>query len=99
MEYGLLLLITAVVSGGALGAIVRAWSMSSRLYSLEDRVMILEGVTQREVKIRASESRWRKPSKDEDFIEKVFANQKESKAKAKAWWVEAAEKHPRVASE
>lgn len=57
MDYALILLIVACVAVGAVAAVVRTWSLHARLYSLEDRVSVNEGITTREVKIRAADSR------------------------------------------
>lgn len=93
MELGLLLISAAVIAGGFLGAIVRAWSLSSRLYSAEDRLALLEGIQQREVKIRATDARWRKPHKDEALVEAALAAPPPKQHKL--WWQDAAEKLPR----
>lgn len=67
MEIVTWLLIAGVISGGVAGALLRTWALHSRTYSLETRVAMLEGITTREVKARAANERWRKPSRDEDL--------------------------------
>lgn len=84
MEYGMSLLISSVVAGGVLGALVRAWSILARLYSLESRLGIVESGLLREQKVRASEARWRKVSKDEEAIEAAMKNPEP--AKPTFWW-------------
>lgn len=84
MEIGLLVLISAVVGGGGLGAIARAWSFHSRLYSLEDRLSLAEGILNREVKTRAAQERWKKPSKDEELV--ALALKEEKKPAPAFWW-------------
>jgi len=85
MEYAFVLLLVASAAVGVVTAFVRTWSIHSRTYSLEDRVNVLEGVQNREVKIRAAETRWKKPSADEALISAALANPVPTKSKA-AWW-------------
>lgn len=86
MEYLYLLVIASVISGGVLGALVRAWSLMSRLYSLEDRVGVLEGVTTREVKIRAAQSRGQKSTADEQTFKDLRALGGQPAGRKKNWW-------------
>lgn len=65
MEYAVLLTIVGAVAVGVVAAVARTWSLHSRLYSLEDRLAVLESVQQREVKIRASAERWNKPKAED----------------------------------
>jgi hypothetical protein len=69
MDYGFILLLVSCVAVGVVSAIVRTWSIHSRTYSLEDRLSVLEGIQSREVKIRASDARWKKPSVDEQLVQ------------------------------
>lgn len=68
MDLALVVLIAAALGGGVIGALVRAWSIHSRLYALEDRLLVVEGVSQREVKIRAATERWKKSDKDDALL-------------------------------
>lgn len=86
MEYGLLLLIALALGGGVLGAVLRGWSILSRLYSLEDRISIVEGNLTREVKIRAGVERWRRPKGDELAVEAALQNPAPQKAPS-PWWM------------
>ncbi len=87
MEYGYLLVIASVIAGGVVGALVRSWSIMSRLYSLEDRVGVLEGVTTREVKIRAAQSRGQKTSVDDQTLKDLQAlGGQHVGMKKKNWW-------------
>jgi len=86
MEYALSLVIIAAVAAGIAGALARTWTLHSRLYSLEDRVSVLEGVTNREVKIRAANSRWKPPTKDELTIEAALAAKASQELRPKNWW-------------
>ena len=87
MEYGLLVVISAVIAGGVVGAMLRMWSVASRLYSLENRVNLVEGITTREVKIRASAERWKKPTADEAELASRLLHPQEPKATSShAWW-------------
>jgi len=68
MEIAYFLLISAMVAAGVVGAVARTWTIHSRLYSLEDRVGLIEGIVQREVKVRAAQERWKRPAKDEERL-------------------------------
>lgn len=84
MDYAVLLLLVSAAAVGIVSAVARTWSLHSRLYSLEDRVSVLEGVTQREVKIRAAEGRWKKPSIEEEAIKAALANP--GQPQPVKWW-------------
>jgi len=85
LEFATFLLLASACAVGVAAAVARTWSLHSRLYSLEDRVSVLEGVTQREVKIRAAETRLRKPSKDEELLVAKLAAT-EAVTTKKNWW-------------
>lgn len=68
MDYAILLLVVGCIAVGVAAAVVRTWSLHARTYSLEDRVACLEGVTTREVKIRAAQARYAKPDKDAELL-------------------------------
>lgn len=85
-EFGVLLLIASVIAGGILGAVARAWSLHARLYSLQDRLNVLEGVQNREVKIRAAGERFKRPSKEEAAIEAALLHAPGPPAKEVPWW-------------
>jgi hypothetical protein len=85
MDAAFFLLLAASVSVGVVSAVVTTWSLRARLFSLEDRTTILEGVTQREVKIRAAAERWGgKRSKDEEKV--IEALQQPQQAQPYQWW-------------
>lgn len=85
MELGLWLLIACVVAGGVAGALLRTWSILSRVYSLETRTAVLEGISAREVKIRAANDRWKRPSKDEEVLVAALATPPPPERKV-PWW-------------
>lgn len=93
MDIAFLALIAAVVAAGVLSAAVRAWSILSRLYSLEDRVNIVEGTLQREVKTRAAGVRWSKRDAEQAILEAALENPKPQSALP--WWAAAAKQFPR----
>lgn len=68
MEIAVYLIIAACVGAAVAGALARTWSLHSRLYSLEDRCGVLEGTVNREVKIRAAQDRWSKPTKNDTLF-------------------------------
>jgi hypothetical protein len=84
MELGIVLLITCIVAGGIAGALLRTWSIHSRLYSLSDRLNIVEGILQREVKTRAATERWKRPSRDEEAVSAALLNP--PPAQHVPWW-------------
>jgi len=81
-----ILLVASCVAVAAVAAVARTWSLHSRLYSLEDRMAVVEGVTQREVKIRAAQARINKPNKDEELASALLAPQAQAPAKKMNWW-------------
>lgn len=85
MEIATLLLISGSVAVGVVAAVVRTWSLHRRAYSLEDRMAVVEGILQREVKTRAAQERWRKPDKDQELLE-TMRNQKVQPTRQLNWW-------------
>lgn len=86
MDLALLVTIACVVAGAASGGVLRTWSMHRRMYSLEDRMIVLEGVTQREVKIRAAGERWKKPATDDAALVALMTPKEPQKPKG-PWWM------------
>lgn len=82
MEYALWVLILGSVAVGVAGAVARTWSLHSRLYSLEDRVAVVEGNLNREVKARAGRERWQSPKKDDALLAALSAKPEP----VKPWW-------------
>jgi hypothetical protein len=82
--FALILLLTCCMAAGVVGGVVHTWSLRARTYSLEDRVAIVEGTLSREVKTRAGQERWRKPTKDEEAVALALANPPQPQAKN--WW-------------
>jgi len=80
-----ILLIVACVAAGVTGAVLRTWALHSRLYSVEDRIAVLEGVTQREVKIRAGQARQARPDKDVALLQALQTTPGPIERKAN-WW-------------
>lgn len=86
MELGLIVVIAAVIAGGVLGAVVRGWSISSRLFSLEDRLETLERAHLREVKSRVSQERWGRKTKEELAVEAALQNPAHQAPVKTPWW-------------
>jgi len=84
LEIALFLLSLSGIAAGVAGAFLRTWSIHSRLYSLEDRTSVVEGIQQREVKIRAAEAKFRRPTAMEESIE-AHLTQK-APPKKEPWW-------------
>lgn len=82
MDIGILLLISGCVAVGVVAAVLKTWMLHRRTYSLEDRMALLEGILQREVKTRAAQARWQKPDKDEALLAAMQAQP----ARPRNWW-------------
>jgi len=87
MEVATILLVLACIAVGVVSAVVTTWSLRARLYSLEDRVGIIEGVTQREVKIRAAQSRSPKSTSDNIALEQLKLLGNQPAAYQGPWWM------------
>jgi hypothetical protein len=86
MEYALILLFVAAIAVGVVSAVVKTWSFHTRLYSLEDRLTVVEGVQQREVKVRAATERWKKEPKDDAAIEAALLAPAPAKQRKLNYW-------------
>jgi outer membrane biogenesis lipoprotein LolB len=84
METATILLLVGCVAVGVVSAVLRTWSLHSRTYSLEDRIAIVEGTLQREVKTRAAQERWKKPDKTEALAVELLG--KPIPTKQLNWW-------------
>lgn len=84
MEYGILLAAACVVGGGVLGAVIRAWSISTSLKDIEFRCTLIEGILQREVKTRAANTRWSKPDPNEELVKAALTIK--GNTKTVPWW-------------
>ena len=74
IEFATILLIVSCIAAGVTASIVTTWTLRASLYSLDTRVSIVEGTLTREVKARAGQERWRKPTKDEELVAAALAN-------------------------
>lgn len=83
MEYALLLTILGAVAVGTTSAVVTTWRLRVTLLELSDRVNVLEGITNREVKVRAAAERWKKPDKDLELLQAMAQQVPGTK---KNWW-------------
>lgn len=87
--YGaLLLLIACVIGGGVAGALLRTWDIHRRTYTLEVLMGEMQGIVQREVKIRAGTARQAAPKIDREVQEMVRAagNTPATQAVPLQWW-------------
>lgn len=84
MDYAIILLILSCVAVGVAGAVARTWGLHRRLYALEDRCTLLEGIQQREVKVRAAATRWQKTDQSEAMLKELVAAQPASRKLN--WW-------------
>lgn len=83
MEYAILLTILGAMAVGVTSAVVTTWRLRVTLLELSDRVNVLEGITNREVKVRAAAARWAKPDKD---VELLQAMTQQAPVHKKNWW-------------
>jgi hypothetical protein len=81
MDYALIMVFVACIAVGVVSAVAKTWAFHTRLYSLEDTVNVMQGNLQREVKIRAAQERWKKPSLDETLITSALENPPAPKSK------------------
>lgn len=83
-----LLLIACVLGGGVTGALLRTWDIHRRLYSLEVQLGETQGIVQREVKIRAGQTKSTVSKVDRDAAELLRAAQPAQPAQAPPmqWW-------------
>lgn len=93
MDYAILVMISVAIGAGVFGAIARGWSLSSRLYSLDDRMSLVETNLLREVRARAAGARWTKRDEQEDLIQQALLDQ--PKQQPLMWWQKAAQSLPR----
>ena len=82
VEYAVLLLIASCVAVGVVSAVVTTWSLKARLYSLEERLELVEGGLIRETKARAGAERWKKPDKDLELVKSLQA----APTVKRNWW-------------
>jgi len=87
MEVATILLVLASIAVGVVSAVITTWSLRARLYSLEDRTSILEGVTQREVKIRAAQSRPSSLARDEVALRQLSELVQKPAEYRGPWWL------------
>lgn len=83
--FALILLIGGCIAAGVCAAVVHTWSLRASLYDLQDRLAIVEGALQREVKARAGQERWKKPDKDKELIGELV-NSPQAPARKLNWW-------------
>ena len=82
MDFAFLLVLVGSVALAVVTVVVRTWSLHQRIYSLEDRVGVVEGVQTREVKIRAAQSRTPKAHSDELLLAQLQTNP----TRKRNWW-------------
>lgn len=82
MDFAFIAILVGSVALSVVTVVVRTWSLHQRLYSLEDRVGVIEGVQTREVKIRAAQSRTPKIQADEALL----AQLQSQPIRRKNWW-------------
>lgn len=85
-NYAFFLLIALFLAVGVTGAVARTWSLHRRVYSLEDRLEVIEGVQTREVKIRAAQSRPPKREADDALVAQLAALPKGAGGRKLNWW-------------
>ena len=86
LDYAVVLLVAMALAVGVTGAVVRTWSLHRRVYSLEDRLEVIEGVQTREVKIRAAQSRPPKRDMDDALMQQLAALPQGAGTRKQNWW-------------
>jgi len=91
MDTAIIVLIAAVIGGGTLGAVLRAWNLSTRVHGLEVAVEKLQGQVTSTVKSMAAKERWgTKPRAVTEAEELLAAAGKATAPKTAAppmmWW-------------
>lgn len=84
-SFAVTLLIVSSVAAGVTSAVVTTWSLRARAFSIEDRLAVVEGTLQREVKTRAGQERWKKSNKDEELARELLANKNPAPVQ-RNWW-------------
>jgi len=85
--FAVFLLVAGGVAAGVVAAVVHTWSLRASTYSLDSRLSVVEGNLLREVKARAGQERWKKPTTDEILVSAALAT-KPPPARKKAWWLD-----------
>ena len=85
MDFAVLLLFLTAIAVGVVSAVVKTWTLRATLLELQDRVSVLEGVTTREVKIRASNSRKNMVNESDRLMEEL-KKPVEVKPVRNNWW-------------
>lgn len=99
LETSVVVLIAAVIGGGVLGAVIRAWSIQASLASFQSRLQVAETNVEdlranllTEIKRRAGEARQaqrRTKDQDQQELAKMLEDQKGAPAgpgAQEAWW-------------
>jgi len=84
-----MLIVSSVIAGGVLGAVLRAWSLSTRIHSLEVAVGALQGQVTRYVKTVAALERWGGKSRAVAEAQELLEAKKDQMplvTEPKAWW-------------
>jgi len=84
--FALFLLLASCIAAGVVAAVVHTWSLRALLYSIDTRLVVVEGLLQREVKARAGQERWKKPAKDEELVKELLKQTVQPPAYKGPWW-------------
>jgi hypothetical protein len=79
------LLIVACIAVGVTSAVVCTWRLRLTLLELSDAVIVLQGIQNREVKVRAGQERWKKPDKDHALAQDLLM-QGQPVQRPLNWW-------------
>lgn len=85
--FAIFLLFLCCLAAGVVAGVVHTWALRARTYSLETRLAEVEGILQREVKVRAGQERWRKPKIEEELLAAAVAGKAANAPAARFnWW-------------
>ena len=76
MDCALFLLITSIIAGGVLGALLRGWGLVVRLLRLEEGQQIQSGRLTSLEKSKAAQVKWAKKDQTDDELRQVALNMK-----------------------
>lgn len=86
MEIASILLIVACIGAGVAGAVGSTWNLRIKSYSLDHRLTLIEGIVQREVKVRAAQERWKAPKTDDALVALTRDLVTQTKPGGSNWW-------------
>jgi len=85
MHCALILLITSIIAGGVLGALVRGWDLVVRILRLEEVLQLQSGRIMSLEKSKAAAVKWAKKDQTDDELRQVALNMKAPVGPKEPW--------------